>query len=376
MSQYLALNSKDFKWINTHSFIYNKVTFIDTEMLRELLEISKETIFEFRNKNYLNHYVRISLGTLKADRLPLAMYYQLNRYNVVLDGKYYYPLEYVKLCARLKKDVVDALYVISRIMEEIKINVTNNISNISNYLKSEFNLSLNISQRTIREIINNNRGMRFNKCISTYNALLSGGVVQAYDELEIDFKYADLDIEPYLKDVINNNTYSVTCSDVNSVILKSNNPVINDTVYVSPAKCAQMLNITKVAYILKVNSPVVGHYDNVFISTMANTRIYYEGKSYYPAKLVEQYAEELVLLKEYLNKIVNIVNNLVANKIKTNYLADIAGVSTMVIRNIVYKKNTKVNNIISLTNALRDNADKLNIKVPAAPTNLRFFNLG
>ena len=151
---------------------------------------------------------------------------------------------------------------------------------------------------------------------------------------------------------------------------------INNTLYISPSKCSAVLGTTKTAYIRRVNNPTVGHYDNVFISIMVSSRIYYEGKSYYPAKLVTQYAEELVLLKDYLNKIVNIVNNLVANNIKTKYLADIAGVSTMVIRNIVYKKNTKINNIISLTKALRDNAQELNIEVPIAPTNLRFFNLG
>ena len=376
MSQYLVLNSKDFKWINTHSFIYNKVTFIDTEMLSELLEISKETIFQFRCKNYLRQYDRINRGTLIVDRLPLATYYQLNRYNIVLDGKYYYPLEYVKMCARFKKDVVDALYVISRIMEEIKNNITNNISGISNYLKSEFNLSLDLSQKAISELINNNKGVRFNKCVDTYNALLKSGVVQAYEELEIDFKYVDMDIAPHFKDIIDNNIYSVNCNDINSVSLVSTNPVINGTIYLTPSKCASMLSTTKVAFITRVNNPVIGHYDNVFIKEIIRARIYHDGKSYYPADMVITYTEELIVLKDYLKQIVDIINNLVANNIKTKYLAGIAGVSTMVIRNIVYKKNTKINNIISLTKALRNNAQELNIKVPEAPTNLRFFNLG
>lgn len=376
MSQYLALNSKDFKWINTHTFIYNKVTFIDTEILKDILEISKEIVFTFRSKNYLSLYSRINLGVLKAERLPLAMYYQLNRYNVVIDGKYYYPLEYVKMCARFKKDSMDALYVISRIMEEIRTNVTNSISRIDNYLISKFNLSLNIPQKTLIQIINDNRGMRFDKCIDTYNALLRSGVIKAYGEQEIDLSYWNIDIIPYFKDIIDNNYYTVEPLDINNVVLKSSNLDINNTLYISPSKCSAILGITKATYIQRVNNPVVGHYDNVFINAMVNSRVYYEGKSYYPAKLVEQYAEELTILKDYLNKIVNIVNNLVANKIKTTYLADIAGVSTMVIRNIVYKKNTKINNIISLTNALRDNADNLNIKVPEAPTNLCFFNLG
>jgi len=376
MQQYLALNSKEFKWINEQSFIYNGITFINTKILRELLELTASTITQFRCKDYLRQYEEIELGTLTANNLPLTIYYQLNRYNVMYDNRYYYPLEYVKICAKFKKDIVDAIYVISRIMEDIKNNITNSVSGISNYLKSEYNLCLDIPHRTICEIINNNKGMRFDRYVEAYNALLHSGVVQAYDELEIDFKYADMDISPYFKDVINSNIYSVMHKDAESITLVSTNPVINGSVYLSPGKCASMLNTSKTSFIVRVNNPVVGHHDHTFIKEIISARIYHDGKSYYPADVVISYIKELKLLKDYLKQIANIINSLVTNNIKINYLADITGVSTMVIRYIILKKNTKINNIISVAKALRVNAEELNIEVPVAPSNLRFFNLG